>query len=378
MKSADYVFTGSSGWAENIAWMSTRAPAGLQNEVEQLHTNLMNSPGHKANLLNATYREIGVGLEVGQYGSYEGAFVTQNFARTASNSFLTGVAFGDLDGDKRYDIGEGLGGHAISARNNVTGAITTTKTNPGGGYELELAGGNYTVSGVGSTTLQASIGTKNVKLDLINPTSSGVPTPQPTPTPTPTPTPQPAPAPLPNTISGTWISDTLNGTSGHDVILGLGGRDKLYGGAGNDKIYGGSGSDGLYGGTGNDNINGGSGHDALWGNTGSDILTGGAGRDAFVFNASFVGAIDKITDYSPVDDTIYLEDAIFTGLNTGNLDASAFHTGAKAHDATDRIIYNSETGALYFDADGTGSANAQQFVQLTAEIMLTNADFYVG
>ena len=56
-----------SGWAENIAWMSTRSPAGLQNEVEQLHSNLMNSPGHRANLLNDSYREIGVGLEVGQW-----------------------------------------------------------------------------------------------------------------------------------------------------------------------------------------------------------------------------------------------------------------------------------------------------------------------
>src|SRR5687768_10250191 len=82
IKAAGYEFSGSYAWAENIAWMSTRAPAGLQNEVEQLHTSLMNSSGHRANLLNDTYREIGVGLEVGQYGSYEGAFVTQNFART--------------------------------------------------------------------------------------------------------------------------------------------------------------------------------------------------------------------------------------------------------------------------------------------------------
>ena len=44
MEAAGYNFTGSYGWAENIAWMSTRSPAGLQNEVEQLHTNLMIPP----------------------------------------------------------------------------------------------------------------------------------------------------------------------------------------------------------------------------------------------------------------------------------------------------------------------------------------------
>ena len=174
-------FTGSYGWAENIAWMSTRSPAGLQNEVEQLHTNLMNSSGHRANLLNANYREIGVGLEVGQYGTYEGAFVTQNFARSGSNSFVTGVAIGDADGDKRYDIGEGLGGIAVSAKNNATNAVTTTSTNGAGGFELSLASGNYTInfsgSGITTSTKQVSLGSKNIKLDLINPSSgAGTPT----------------------------------------------------------------------------------------------------------------------------------------------------------------------------------------------------------
>lgn len=356
MKSAGYEFSGSYGWAENIAWMSTRAPAGLQNEVEQLHTSLMNSSGHRANLLNATYREIGVGLEVGQYNSYEGAFVTQNFARTASNPFLTGVAFGDLDGDKRYDIGEGLSSLTISAKNNVTGSIVTATTNLAGGYELELATGKYTASfsgsGIATTAYQVSIDTKNVKLDLIHATTGGsVPTvPQ---------IPEVPTAPQPNTISGTSRSDTLSGTSGNDVIRGLDGRDNLYGGAGNDTI------------------DGGSGNDRLWGNAGADTLTGGTGQDLFVFNAPLVGAVDKITDYSSANDTILLENAIFTGLRTGYLSASAFHAGAEAHDATDRIIYDAQTGAVYFDVDGTGAADAQQFVQLTAEITLTNGDFYI-
>ncbi len=91
----------------------------------------MNSSGHRANLLNDSYREIGVGLEVGQYRTYEGAFVTQNFARSGSNSFVTGVAIGDADGDKRYDIGEGLGGITVSAKNIASNAVTTTTTNGG-------------------------------------------------------------------------------------------------------------------------------------------------------------------------------------------------------------------------------------------------------
>jgi Ca2+-binding RTX toxin-like protein len=377
-----------SGWAENIAWMSTRSPAGLQNEVEQLHTNLMNSPGHRANLLNDSYREIGVGFEVGQYRTYEGAFVTQNFGRSGSNSFVTGVAIGDADGDKRYDIGEGLGNITVSAKNNATSAVTTTTTNAAGGYELSLASGNYTVNFSGSgaaTTKQVSLGSKNIKLDLVNAGSGGgtptTPTEPTTPTTPTTPTipttPTTPTTPESGKISGTAGRDTLDGTPGNDVIAGLDGSDRLYGNAGNDKLDGGSGNDRLYGGSGNDSINGGSGNDIVWGHAGTDILTGGTGQDDFVFNASFAGAVDKITDYSSGDDMIYLENGIFTSLRSGDLSGSAFHTGSAAHDSTDRIIYDAQTGALYYDGDGTGGASAQQFAQLTAGIDLTNGDFYV-
>ena len=42
--------TGSWAWGENIAWATTAAPAGYQDEVLLLHTNLMNSSGHRTNL----------------------------------------------------------------------------------------------------------------------------------------------------------------------------------------------------------------------------------------------------------------------------------------------------------------------------------------
>jgi len=362
MSAAGYNFTGSWAWAENIAWMSTRAPEGLQDEVQQLHTNLMNSAGHRTNLLNDTYREIGVGFEVGQFDRFEGAFVTQNFARTATDSFLTGVAFDDQDGDKRYDIDEGLGNFTINVKNNLTGAVETTTTNPAGGYALELASGNYTVSFSASefatTSFQTSIGNKNVKLDLIDPATSSD-TPAPAPQPTPEPIPDPTPEPPLNTITGTIRSDFLRGTSGDDEILGLGGRDRLFGDAGND------------------HIDGGSGNDLLWGGAGTNILTGGSGRDLFIFNAAFTNAVDEITDFSPTDDFIILENAIFSGLQNGRLNNSALHIGTEAHDNTDRIIYDDQTGALYFDADAIGGADAQQFAQLTAGLSLQNSDFYI-
>jgi serralysin len=356
MSAAGYKFTGSWAWAENIAWMSTRAPNGYTDEIQQLHTSLMNSSGHRKNLLNDTYREIGIGFEVGQYHQYDGAFITQKFARTASDSFLTGVAFSDLDGDKFYGIGEGLSNFTVSAKNQATGETTTTSTNSAGGYTFELTEGTYTVSfyvnGTATTTKQANIGNKNVKLDFIDPVNNHQPpAPQPDPE-------QTLPPPL-NTIIGTSRSDTLRGTAGDDIIRGLNGNDKLYGGAGNDVI------------------DGGNGNDWIWGGPGADILTGGKGKDNFVFDAEFLNAIDTITDFSPKDDTIHLDNAIFTELKPGRLNASAFHIGDMAQDHTDQIIYDNHSGALYYDADGAGGVAAEQFAQLTPGLALTHLDFYI-
>ncbi|WP_205772428.1 CAP domain-containing protein [Microvirga calopogonii] len=172
MTQAGYAFLGSWASAENIAWVSTRAPEGLQDEVELLHTNLMNSPGHKANILNGTYSEIGIGFDTGPYQSWDGAFVTENFAKSGTAVYLTGVGMADKDGDRFYDIGEGLGGLTVTAVSS-TGAQYSTTTQSAGGYTLALAAGTYSVTfsggGYAPVTKQVSIGASNVKLDLINP-----------------------------------------------------------------------------------------------------------------------------------------------------------------------------------------------------------------
>jgi len=59
------------------------------------------------------------------------------------------------------------------------------------------------------------------------------------------------------------------------------------------------------------------------------------------------------------------------------MSSSAFYVGAAAHDSTDRIIYNSDTGALSYDPDGTGSAAAVQFAELSTKLALTNLDFLI-
>ena len=72
------------------------------------------------------------------------------------------------------------------------------------------------------------------------------------------------------------------------------------------------------------------------------------------------------------------DNAVFTALTTtGTLAATAFRTGAGAGDANDRIIYNDTSGALLYDADGTGPTAAIQFAKVTVGLVLTNADFVV-
>ncbi|WP_394893698.1 hypothetical protein ACG873_25900 [Mesorhizobium sp. AaZ16] len=127
-------------------------------------------------------------------------------------------------------------------------------------------------------------------------------------------------------------------------------------------------------------MNGGAGNDYLRGYLGNDTLTGCAGNDVFVFNTVPNSAtnFDRITDFSVYADTNWLDDAIFAALGApGVLAAGAFRIGAAAADASDRIVYNSVTGGLDYDADGTGGTGAIRFATLDAGLALTSADFFV-
>jgi serralysin len=300
MTGAGYGLTGSWATAENIAWASTRAPSGLQDEVQLLHTNLMNSPGHKANILNGTYREIGIGFNTGAYQSWDGAFVTEDFARSGTKVFLTGVALNDRDGDRFYDINEGIGSLTVTAVSS-TGAKATTTTQSAGGYSLALTPGTYTVTfsggGITPVTKQVTIGSANVKVDLLNPQAAGT-----------------SASSASSTINGTSSSETLSGTSTANVIKGAAGNDKLYGKAGNDKLYGGIGNDALTGDSGNDRLYGSDGRDTLSGSAGNDILSGGSGADTFRFKGKWNA--DKITDFRNAVDHIDLRG---NGLHFGDL-----------------------------------------------------------
>jgi Ca2+-binding RTX toxin-like protein len=232
-----------------------------------------------------------------------------------------------------------------------------------------------------------------------------------------------------DTITGTNYADVLFGHAGNDQLSAGAGNDRIEGGSGNDVLIGGAGSDTLIGGTGVDTasyagaakgvvaslatpslntndakgdtyslienltgssfadtltgdsaanrISGGAGNDTLSGGHGKDVLIGGTGADSFVFNTKLgTTNIDTIDDFNVINDTILLDNDIFTKVGAiGDLTAGAFYTGTAAHDATDRIIYNKATGALFYDADGKGGAAAVQFAVVDAGLALKASHF---
>ncbi|MBM6594265.1 calcium-binding protein [Microvirga pudoricolor] len=180
-------------------------------------------------------------------------------------------------------------------------------------------------------------------------------------------------------------NDRLYGESGNDRLRGGDGDDMLFGGSGNDVLYGEAGNDQLMGGLGRDKLYGGAGDDKIFGSLGNDILSGGAGKDAFIFHQSLKGEpnIARITDFKVRDDSVWLDDKVFKGLGKGTMEnptqlkAGAFWKGAEAHDADDRIIYDSSNGALYYDRDGTGAAAQVQIATLKPNLKMTYKDFFV-
>jgi len=234
---------------------------------------------------------------------------------------------------------------------------------------------------------------------------------------------------LVNTLYGNAGANILSGGGGNDLLEGRDGNDQLHGGAGADMLVGGlgddlyfidnagdtvmeaagQGSDRIYtsvsytlaagvsvdvmstdwnAGTGALNLTGNELVNTLFGNEGANILNGGGGSDflegkggadTYQFTTA-LGAnnVDIVSGFQTGVDRFALDDAIFTQLNSpGALNLNAFHTGAAAADANDRIVYNSTTGQLYYDADGSGAGAAILFATLQGNPALTASDFMV-
>ncbi|NEU78926.1 calcium-binding protein [Nostoc sp. UIC 10630] len=220
-------------------------------------------------------------------------------------------------------------------------------------------------------------------------------------------------------ILGTAFDDNIVGTSGNDTLsTGSGGKDTIDGGNGDDLLFvdytnatGGitstfnatSNTGSITAGTSrvsyknierlnilgtifDDNIVGGSGNDTLFGGSGNDTLYGGDGTDTFVFNSyGYYEGVASLYDFNATNE--YATNEVIQvsangfgsvgGLSLGTLLATQFTIGTSATTTEERFIYNSATGGLFFDQDGSAGSTQVQFAQLSAGLSLSNYNFVV-
>lgn len=181
----------------------------------------------------------------------------------------------------------------------------------------------------------------------------------------------------PGPIAGDALANRINGTQAADRISGGAGNDLLRGASGNDVLFGNAGQDTLYGGLGNDSL------------YGSDSATvGDSVTDTFVFNTPLNTSsnVDTIFRFeagtkSGSIDRIQLDPIIFAAIGA-SLDANEFraNAGGRAQDGNDYLLYDTGTGTLYYDADGSGPAAKVAFAILDASLVgtLDSSDFIVA
>lgn len=368
MTAAGYVFSGNWRWGENISWWGTTGRLDLTAAMNTQHDALFVSAHHRVNILNDEFREIGVAQVVGAFRTGNVTYsntsmLTENFGRTGTAVFVTGVTYNDRDGDQFYDVGEARSDLTVTAQ----GATVAARAS--GGYEIALQPGGttgLTLRSNGQTTdLLVNLDRGNVKLDVVY--AAGVPVLLTTSDLVLTGgaiTAAQLIGQLNVSLTGDGQANLLIGNKGDNLLAGGGGDDTISGGAGTDTavfgvasttvtasvtpdglilrspegtdlirtdveylafsdrtltwaeasrltgrpwsvlLTGTEGNDRLEGTGGNDTLIGNDGNDTLYGQDGQDRLNGGAGDDLIYGGATEADLRDVIFG-GDGNDTIY-------------------------------------------------------------------------
>jgi Ca2+-binding RTX toxin-like protein len=181
---------------------------------------------------------------------------------------------------------------------------------------------------------------------------------------------------------GTIAGNVVDSDNQNDVIVNAG---KLIGavllGAGNDSFDGAGGTSGaIFAQGGNDRIVLGNGNAKVHVGAGSDSITAGPGADRFIFDSALASQVERINGFKPGSDRIVLSESDFAGIGpVGHpLAPAEFHIGAAAARAVQHIIYNPNTGFLFYDPDGPGGTPQTHFATLGAHLALHSTDFLVA
>ena len=356
MTDAGYVFSGNWMSGENIAWTGNTASIDANASIFTHHRNLFLSPGHRENIMKDEFREIGIGSLTGQFvnqgTAYNGLMTTQNFAKSGSDRFVTGVHYGDDDNDNFYSIGEGQSGRSAQLfQNGVAVASTTSlsaggynlKTNVTGSVEVVFSGGGLAEENGAAFALTGL----NVKVDLVDN----------------------------NTIESN-VSITLTRGSDNASLLGQS-KASLVGNSDNNTLIGNTAANIFYGLDGDDVIIGRSGKDRIIGGAGHDRLTGGADVDRFIYTSPGDGG-DVIVNFK-TNDFFVFRSAGFDNHAKGKLPSSEFVARANnlAQDSNDHFIFRTTDDTLWHDSNGSAAGGLTLIADLNNDVKLTAGDILI-
>ena len=358
MQAAGYQFTGSWRSGENISWSGSTGAVNLTTTIFSQHDSLFRSAGHRANLLQDGFAEAGIGQISGQFmaggTNYNASMITQNFAKSGTAVFVTGVVYNDTDKNSFYSVGEAVANVKVT----VSGS---TQTGAAGGYQLNVGTGTKTVTfddGKGLARVTATLTGENAKLDYVNSDT------------------------ILSSVSMTLVSGVTRAKLlGLDnlSLTGSAGNDVLTGNKGNNVIVGGNGGDALFGGAGNDVLSGGASSDRLVGQQGADRLTGGLSKDLFTFNSiaeSTATARDTILDFKQAElDRIELSLIDANTLVSGNQAFKFMGERAAFTGTAGELRYADSGGTTIVYADVNGDRAADFVLVLNGDIALKSTDF---
>jgi Ca2+-binding RTX toxin-like protein len=355
MEAAGYEFTGSWTWGENIAWSGTTGTPNLLTYTQDLHRNLFLSAGHRVNILEGNFRELGTGIVQGPFTvngtTYNAVMATENFATSGPNVFVTGVAYNDLNRDAFYSIGEAVSGVTVTVTSGAT-FLGSDVTATAGGYAVGVANTSAKVTFSGGDLAAPVVATisgggLNAKVDLVNG----------------------------NTIYSS-ATTVLGEGAAHLKLLGIANLSGT-GNSGANALTGNSGNNTLTGLAGSDTISGGAGNDVIIGGAGADRLSGGLGRDRFDYNStneSFGGSAtrDVIRDWD-------------TGGVADVIDLSTIDARAGAGGANDAFVFLAARGAAFTGAgqirwgwvDRAGTADDRTYIYINTDANRSTAEMVI-
>lgn len=188
------------------------------------------------------------------------------------------------------------------------------------------------------------------------------------------------------TVKTVWTATSASSNSGDATLLTSGLAVNLSGITSGDgwivhntgkatTLTGSQFDDQLTGASGNDSLLGGAGDDTLSGGKGNDVLTGGADADIFVFGGDV--KTDHIIDFVSGTDHIELDHTLFKALSVGQLTDAQWAQGTVATTTSQHLIYDSTSGNLWYDADGSGKTKVVLIGVLDNHALLQASDFLV-